>query len=130
MNKRLISVFLLIVFAIAWLKPSIPFISYELNKYYIQKYLCEQKEKPNNSCKGKCHLRKQIKKINERDNNQDLPILPKVSFDDYPVFDILVSKGSSLAAIFQKRCFVNFNFYNFLFSMFIFHPPKSNIKII
>ncbi len=125
MKRSLVSLFLLMIFAIAWLKPSVPFIQFELNKHYIQKYLCEQKDKPNNSCQGKCHLRKQIKKVNEQDDSQKLPLPPKVNFDDYPVFDVVDSQNELYYTWSLKNCFRDFNLYNFQFSKFVFHPPQK-----
>ncbi len=37
------------------------FISYQINKEQIIKTLCENKDKPQLKCEGKCHLRKQLK---------------------------------------------------------------------
>ncbi|NJO88433.1 MAG: hypothetical protein HC831_05285, partial [Chloroflexia bacterium] len=103
----------------------IPFIQFELNNNYIQKYLCEQKDKPNNSCKGMCHLRKQIKKVNEQEDGQKLPLPPKANFDDYPVFDVVDSQDDLLNTWSLKSCFRDSNFYNFQFSKFVFHPPQK-----
>jgi len=33
-----------------------------LNRDYISKNLCEKKDKPNNCCKGSCHLKKELAK--------------------------------------------------------------------
>ncbi len=38
---------------------------YELNKDYIAKNLCENRDKPQMKCCGKCYLRKQLKKAED-----------------------------------------------------------------
>jgi len=38
---------------------------YELNKDYIAKNLCENRNKPKMKCCGKCYLRKQLKKAED-----------------------------------------------------------------
>lgn len=38
---------------------------YEWNKIYISKVLCEDKNVPDSCCKGKCFLKKQVKKQEE-----------------------------------------------------------------
>lgn len=38
---------------------------YELNKDYIAKNLCENRDKPKMKCCGKCYLRKQLKKAED-----------------------------------------------------------------
>lgn len=47
---------------------------YELNKDYVAKTLCENRDKPQMKCCGKCYLRKQLKKTEEgSDNSKQLP---------------------------------------------------------
>ncbi|MBK7181773.1 MAG: hypothetical protein IPH89_01945 [Bacteroidetes bacterium] len=41
---------------------------YEMNKEYIAKNLCENKEKPKSTCNGKCHLAKELKKQDKKEN--------------------------------------------------------------
>lgn len=50
-------------------KPAIPFLEYVINYDYIVKELCENKEKPELKCNGKCHLAKQLAKAAEEDKN-------------------------------------------------------------
>jgi uncharacterized iron-regulated protein len=37
-------------------------VNYEVNKDYISKVLCENKEKKAMHCEGKCHLKKELDK--------------------------------------------------------------------
>jgi hypothetical protein len=39
--------------------------SFQLNKDYVARNLCEKKSVKGNSCQGKCHLKKQLKKAEE-----------------------------------------------------------------
>jgi hypothetical protein len=54
-----------------------PYMEYMINKGYIEKHLCVQKDVPDNSCHGKCYLHKQIQKSQEEgkpeqnNNNRD-----------------------------------------------------------
>lgn len=59
---------LLIVMAAYLIIPAIPVIDYMVNKDYIAKNLCINKDKPKSCCKGKCHMIKQLQKA---DKNQD-----------------------------------------------------------
>lgn len=45
-------------------------LNYELNKEYIAKNLCENRNKPKCCCAGKCFLKKQLAKT---DKEQELP---------------------------------------------------------
>ena len=46
-----------------------PYIEYNLFHDYIVENLCIQRNKAGNSCQGKCHLEKQINRVNETDEN-------------------------------------------------------------
>jgi hypothetical protein len=66
MKTSLISGFLLIIILSAYLIiPVMPVINYLINKDYIAKNLCVNKDKPKSCCKGKCHLVKQLQKTNQ-----------------------------------------------------------------
>lgn len=43
------------------------FANFQVNKTYIAKYLCEKRNEAKNTCKGKCHLKKQLAKTSETD---------------------------------------------------------------
>lgn len=57
--------------------PVIPYLEYLINYDYIKNELCENKDVPESNCNGMCHVKKQIKKIDNSDDKQDSPI-PKV----------------------------------------------------
>ncbi len=60
-------------------------LSFRLNQESIAKNICVQRNKPNNQCKGKCHLKKQLKNSENKDQNQ-LPNLSNQSLvSDYIV---------------------------------------------
>lgn len=47
---------------------------YELNKEYVAAALCENKNKPELNCCGKCYLNKQLKKAdNPKEDSKQLP---------------------------------------------------------
>jgi hypothetical protein len=43
-------------------------LDFELNKDYIAKNLCENRDKPKSCCKGKCYLKKQLAKTDKEEN--------------------------------------------------------------
>lgn len=51
-----------------FVKPIIPVFEYIVNYDFIVKELCENKEKPELACNGKCHLMKELAKANDSDN--------------------------------------------------------------
>ena len=71
--KRIIPILFLIAFVTASLKQYYPYLDYSINKNYISEFLCVNKDKPELGCHGKCHLNKQLEKVNT-ENNGDFPI--------------------------------------------------------
>src|SRR4051812_14025712 len=43
-------------------------VGYELNKDYITKVFCINREQPRLHCNGQCHLKKQLMKAEEKEN--------------------------------------------------------------
>ncbi len=65
MKTRIYSIFFLAVLILYVLRPVLPFVEYALNKDYIAKNLCVNRDKPKSCCQGKCHLNKQLAKSDE-----------------------------------------------------------------
>jgi hypothetical protein len=65
------------------IRPVIPFIEYAVNKDYIAKNLCINRDKPKSCCAGKCHLKKELAKSdtseNEGKNNSKNPQQKQIS---------------------------------------------------
>ncbi len=95
-------------------------LNYEVNQSYIIENFCENLDKPELKCDGKCHLAKQIKE--DADHKEEAPIvlnemlsfiltveeLPAFEFDNFdtddPKFNSLYLEGnysSSLDALFR-----------------------------
>lgn len=51
---------------------------YELNKNYIAQNLCENRDKPQMKCCGKCYLRKQLKKAEDENTNGSKQLPTKI----------------------------------------------------
>lgn len=107
---------------IAMLKPITPFIEYGLNKDYIAEFLCINKDKPELSCGGKCHLMKQLEK-----ENKELPKGLKISFEEYPIGFVKIygKKSNQLVDVRSTQNFGAHQNYSYLFSEKIFHPPAA-----
>lgn len=107
-------------------KPVIPVLNYVINYDYITKELCENKEKPEMECNGKCHLKKELADASESENstlpsekkqNNTIEILFLESIESFQL--------TSNNELIQKN---NFNYtalYAHLESCVIFHPPIS-----
>lgn len=93
---------------------------YELNISYIIRELCENKDKPDLKCHGKCFLKKKMG-LADKAEKQTAEIFKQVEF---PVF---ITPSSQLK--FEQFIVINIdkieipNLYTYTISTRIFHPP-------
>lgn len=102
-----------------------PVAEYIINYDYIVKELCENKEKPELQCNGKCHLMKEMAKAAEeekpsssdkKENHKSIEIL------FYSEIKSLVSNQVKVKN--QNTVIDNYsNLYSYKTSFSIFHPP-------
>jgi hypothetical protein len=71
--KKGIAISLLIALLISSFGQSIIFCHYLLNKNYYATVLCINREKPKMHCEGKCHLKKELK---EQEKKEESPATP------------------------------------------------------
>jgi hypothetical protein len=70
MKIRVYSIFFLSVLTLYLIRPIIPFVEYAVNKDYIVKNLCIDRNKPKSCCAGKCHLKKELAKSDASSDNE------------------------------------------------------------
>jgi hypothetical protein len=101
------------------------YVSFKINQSQIAKTLCVQKEIKNNTCKGKCQLKKRLANA-EKETEKQLPSNQK-------------QKLESVCFISTKHIYLNYSFginsvkkysyipdfYKASFSLNIFHPPQE-----
>lgn len=66
--KRAGSAILILLLALQAFYPLVLYSVYYANKSYIASVLCENKDAPQLKCKGKCYLKKQLKKAEEQEH--------------------------------------------------------------
>lgn len=64
--RLLISIF--IIFTVA-VRPVLPLVNYAVNYDYIVQNLCENRNIPQSTCKGKCYVEKELAKTEKQSNN-------------------------------------------------------------
>ena len=87
--RKIIAIALLITFCLAESRTFWAIGDYYLNFEYISEVLCINKDIPQSSCKGKCHLRKQLKKAKEGDSSSQQ--VPKFEWDKRPLLAVHTS---------------------------------------
>lgn len=98
---------------------------WKVNQAYITQTLCENKNKPQMHCDGKCYLYKQLKKAEENQKSNLPNSIPKLKFiDQFVVVDYKWNFGIPLHP-FQKIKFTNYS-SNLLigYENSIFRPPQ------
>ncbi len=124
--RRIFSYLFLVLFLAIYLRPYLPYIDYYINQKYIGEELCENKDKPAMQCHGKCHLKKEIKKVT---NEQDAPLFPSKNSNKERQITFLYVKNSK--AIFNGVDQLTNHYFHykkhqsFPHLIDIFNPPRA-----
>ena len=120
MKKAIIILTVFLIF-----KPIFPVVEYVVNYDYIAKVLCENKDKPEMKCNGKCHLMKELAKASEgeKPNSND----KKNTHLESEVLFFETIKNIEIGFVyFPNKNTINCsyaNLYSYLESHTVFHPP-------
>ena len=110
------------------LKPIIPVIDYVVNYHYIATVLCENKDKPQLNCCGKCHLKKELAKASEgeKPNSSDKKDNTKQEVEVLFYEDIASLVIAPIYFESENKLIDNYsNFYFHLKGCAVFHPPTA-----
>lgn len=96
---------------------------YEINKEYIAKNICENKEKPRSTCNGKCHLAKELNKQDKKENSA--PVSQKEKFEVQYFSEYLFDQTINVSGMENRNVFsyTMIHYFNFLDP--IFQPPRT-----
>ena len=82
--KKAVTILLLTIIVLQTFSSFVIQADYFLNKSYIAKVLCINKEKPMMHCNGKCYLKKRLKEQEQQD--QQAPNSKREKFEGQPYF--------------------------------------------
>lgn len=107
-------------------RPVLPLADYAVNYNYIVTKLCENRNKPDLSCKGKCYLKKEIAKNESKPASH--PIKIDCSALDVFVVDGLFSFSADFHSVLKEKINV-FHTIRYCSSYLapVFHPPLSSL---
>ena len=129
MKYKAYAIFQLVILVLYLLRPVMPYIEYALNKDFIAKNFCVNKEKPKSCCHGKCYLEKQVKKSSETNDDKEKNSNKKIQNEE--VNEFLNSPINLPKAIVGKSVFKipseEKTAPPFLHTLFI--PPQQRIFI-
>jgi len=92
MKSLITSGFLFFAIGTYLILPVVPIFDYLINKDYIAKNLCVNKDKPKSCCKGKCYMVKQLKKTNQNSANQKNEPPKRIQFRE--LYDSILNNAS------------------------------------
>ena len=103
-------------------------VSFKINQESIAKTLCVKKEVKNNTCQGKCHLKKQLDKADE-DEQKETPTNAKEKVEVLYCHNQIPFDFLKQTVFYEIRSLGKYksNFYASSFITDIFRPPKLNL---
>ena len=120
--KKIVFIVILSIF----LKPILPVLDYIVNYEYISTVLCENKDKPELKCCGKCHLKKELANASEgeKPNSADKKESSKQEVEILFFQEIKCLVVEQI--YFYNKNLIDDNYANLYFytvSCSVFHPP-------
>lgn len=127
MRNKIYAIIQLIILVLYIFRPILPYIDYAINKDYIAKNLCIKKDIPNNCCQGKCHLNKQIKKVEETNKTKDNNTNKKIQSKEVNEFISVYIKLPEIFEVGLNCLFFKNELFTSKFASSIFIPPEKLI---
>jgi hypothetical protein len=123
-NKKIFAVTMLVAILFQAFCSFIIYANYEINKEKITQQFCENKNKPQIHCNGKCHLMKQLKKAEKEENTPLNNLKEKIEFSPYVIMDDSVFTFLKYSTNIKHSFYYVFNF-SLIHPNTIFRPPLS-----
>ena len=98
------------------------FAGFELNRNYIAESLCENKDKPQLHCNGKCYLMKKLQQAQEKQKQQEKEVqkhaFQEAFFEETALFDFKLEVAHIQNAHIPRMRGITTTFS-------LFHPPRA-----
>jgi hypothetical protein len=123
MIRRLVAFALLLAMISSNLSTLFVYAEFKVNQKYIAAALCENKDKPQLNCQGKCYLMKKLKEAEDKEKKQENNAQKKGVYD---LFFITTTDLASLPKLVPEK--VQPDAGSFLLPTFdseILHPPPA-----
>lgn len=127
MLNRIIAITLLFALTASGFSRFFVYAGFELNQKYIATVLCENKDKPQMHCNGKCYLAKKLKQAEEKEKRQEENNLKKSVQDS--VFTIAKLSLGPLMTLLGKGGYADLHFDLPKTCAEILHPPPAVIYL-
>ncbi|HSU51779.1 MAG TPA: hypothetical protein VLJ41_14340 [Segetibacter sp.] len=118
--RSLLTILLMLIIFLQTFSRFVVEADYFINKSYIARVLCINKEKPKMHCNGKCYLAKQLK---EEQKQQQAPVAKKSTLD-VPYYNIEQAVQLEVYSLENERRYLPARTEQLSsFAHSIFHPP-------
>jgi hypothetical protein len=121
MLSRFVAILLILTVISSNLTKCIIFASFKINQRYIAKELCENRDKPELNCEGKCYLAKKLKQAEEKEQQQERQAQKNLLQEAFIGKVEPVKFHTSLIAVLDQA---PADIYFFQQSLSVFHPPR------
>lgn len=123
--KKILAILLLVCVSYQYVAKIGVIAWYQANKDYVAQELCENKDKSDLGCEGKCYLKKQLDKVeNNAPIDKELPA--KKHKNELPEYLSTITSFKFNHSTFSAQ--TNFSLYKNLYSYTVitsvFHPPN------
>jgi hypothetical protein len=129
-KSKLVAFFLILAFS--WKLVAMVYIQVDfiVNQQEITAKLCKNKEKPKLQCNGKCHLKKQLAKIENSEKKEDKKQHSNQSIKVEELFFTSLENSSSSFFTFEvktKKTYTYLNLYHFYLNQNLKAPPQKHL---
>lgn len=126
MLRGFIAFILCAVLAFPWMSKVVITADFVIHQDYIAKNLCENRDKPEMECGGKCVLMQKLKLTeNEQEDPQQLPQIVQVELSSFVVNNFCFKAIESPLAEACENLPTPINRVESMYSHDIFHPPRQ-----
>jgi hypothetical protein len=121
--NRTVALLLTLLYSATLLQAYMPHVNYWMNRAYIISELCENRDRPDLECNGKCHLKKQIESSTERQEGQGAVVSVRMMVEFFqPAYRLILRTFDRSENVeycsYKEEPIVGF-------SRSVFHPPKA-----
>jgi hypothetical protein len=122
--KSLTSIVLALLIFLCFHKEAVIYLSFKLNQSYIAKNLCVKKNEVQNTCCGKCYLKKQLTKDQDQEKNKTVPISENKTEPLFDAFHKIQCNHEDYFKVRKNILLTNDPIHSRRFPADIFHPPE------
>ena len=128
MISRLVACVLLLSMVSANLSRFFIYAEFQANQQFIASVLCENRDKPQMHCEGKCYLMKKLKDAEEREKKQEQATQKNSGQDVFLISDILVFTFYAVTPKKQRPAAAHLKLPQI--SSEILHPPPAKSSLV